>query len=227
MTIDYNEKLAQEISSMGDKVRRHMLPLVARNPALDKATREYAEAQAELYGSRRSEALAAGRSPNNVPIPYRNNALLDRCADLVLHEELTWSHADKMSIVEYPVMSADQELLRKEKYTPHSDLQYGDRRYTGRRKMHFTDDNGSPQVRNSRVVDPHDPLIEQVNEYIDLHRALDGAGLTARQRQAIDLVYFEDLTQKAAAADMGVSQPAVAKFERQALAKLREYMTKE
>lgn len=215
LLIDYNAKLAQETAVIRDKVRRGMLPLVARNPALDKATREYAEAQAAHFATL-----------HNPPIALRNSDALDDCADLVLHEELTWSHPDKMSIVEFPVMSDRNEQSNREKYTPHSDLQYGDRRFTGRRKTHFTDDYGAPQVRSSRVIDPRDPTIEAIDAHVDLYDALENAGLTERQREAINLVYFGDMTQSAAACVMGVSQPAVAKFERQALAKLREYMTK-
>src|SRR5690606_6945679 len=132
-----------------------MLPLVARNPALDRATSEYALAQAEHYHTEQ----AKGKNP---PIPLRDSDTLHKCADLVMYEELKWSHPDKMSIVEYPIMSDRNEQSYFEKYTTHSDLQYGDRRYTGRRKTHFTDDHGAPQVRNSRIVDPNDPTIERL-----------------------------------------------------------------
>src|SRR5690606_5783163 len=192
-----------------------MLPLVARNPALDRATSEYALAQAEHYHTEQ----AKGKNP---PIPLRDSNALNNCADLILYEELSWSHADKMSIVEYPILSTDQEALRNAKYTPHSDLQYGDRRYTGRRKTHFTDDKGTPQVRNSRIVDPHDPTIERVIEYTDLYDALDNAGLTGRQRQAIGLVFFENMTQEQAAEVMNVShRRIVGRYVDNALKKIK------
>ena len=195
-----------------------MLPLVARCPALDKITREYAEAQASQYDSKR----AAGASP---PIPFRDSDALDRCADLVMHEELTWSHPDKMSIVEYPVASDRNEQSYREKYSPNGDLQYGDRRYMGRRTTTFTDSTGNPQVRKSRIASPSDPVIESIDVHIDLYDALDNAGLTAKQRQAIDLVYFEDMTQEDARAVMGVSKATMSEHHSVALAKLREYMT--
>lgn len=44
---------------------------------------------------------------------------------------------------------------------------------------------------------------------IDLHSAMNTAGLTERQTEAIALVYGMDLTQKDAAAIMGVTQQAV------------------
>src|SRR5690625_628611 len=208
-----------------------MLPLVARIPAIEDAVSAYVLAQDAHYEELRRKAAVvggdAGGSPEAVPIQLRDATALHRMADLVLHEELTWSHPDKMAIVEYPVMSDDQETLRQGKYSPNSDLQYGDRRHQGRRKTHFTDNDGAPQVRNPRIADPSDPEIDRIDVYIDLYDALDNAGLTGRQRQVVDLVYFDDMTQSSAANILGVSQPAIAKFERQALAKLRDYMTKD
>lgn len=218
MTTNYNEKLAQETSKVRDKVKRGMLPLIARCPALDKITVEYAVAQAEHYDNKRSEGV-------NMPIAYRNSDLLDRCADLVLHEELTWSHPDKMSIVEYPLVGERNEKSYRDKHTPKSELQFGDMRYLGKRKVAM-DDEDSAAVYKRKIVRQNDPIIEQVDAHIDLYRAIDNAGLTDRQRQAIDLLYFGGMTQEEAAAEMGVSQPAIFKFERIALRKLNEYMTK-
>ena len=217
--LDYNEKLAKDIEVIRDKVKRGMLPLVARNPALDRATSEYALAQAEHYHTEQ----AKGKNP---PIPLRDSDTLHKCADLVMYEELKWSHPDKMSIVEYPIMSDRNEQSYFEKYTTHSDLQYGDRRYTGRRKTHFTDDHGAPQVRNSRIVDPNDPTIERLIDYLDLYDALENASLTDRQRQAINLVFFENMTQEAAADVMGIRRQVMARHLDAGIAKLHEYMTK-
>src|SRR5690606_34645014 len=122
----------------------------------------YALARADHYHAEQ----AKGKTP---PIPFKDSAALEKYADLILYEELKWSHPDKMSIVEYPVMSDTQAEEREGKYRPHSDLQYGDRRYLGRRKSHFTDDKGAPQVRNSRVASPPDPSIVAVEEYADLY----------------------------------------------------------
>lgn len=204
---------------IGDKVKRGMLPLVARNPALDKAVGEYALAQAEQY----ERDKAAGKNP---PIPLRNRELLEQAANLVLHEELTWSHPDKMSIVKYPIMSERNEQSYYDKFTLHSDLQVQDKRYTGKRKVHFTDDNGAPQVRKSRLIDPYDAKIDKIDTLLDLQDALDNAGLTDRQREALDLVYFGDMTQEDAAAEMGLHKANVNAYISTALRKIREYMTK-
>ncbi|MDR9852916.1 sigma factor-like helix-turn-helix DNA-binding protein [Paenibacillus sp. VCA1] len=45
---------------------------------------------------------------------------------------------------------------------------------------------------------------------IDLHSAIESAGLTERQAEAIAWVYGRDLTQKTAAAIMGIAQQNVA-----------------
>jgi predicted DNA-binding protein (UPF0251 family) len=47
---------------------------------------------------------------------------------------------------------------------------------------------------------------------IDLHSAIESSGMTARQAEAIALVYGMDVTQKAAAAVMGVGQDSVSDF---------------
>src|SRR5690625_4078418 len=110
---DYNAKLAQDYADIRAKVRGGMLPLVARIPAIDKAVSDYVLAQDVHYEELRRKAEADGGEVSEaVPIQLRDATALHRMADLVLHEELTWSHPDKMSIVEYPVMSGWQKAER-------------------------------------------------------------------------------------------------------------------
>lgn len=228
MTQDYNVMLADETAVMRDKVRRGMLPLVARNPALDRATKAYALAQATLYDGKRAQLVEQGRSPNTLPIPYRNNALLDRCADLVLYEELTWSHPDKMSIVEYPVMSDRNTDTYYRKYTHVDEMKYGDMRSMGTRKIVADEESSGDGVKtyvdSRRVIPPTSPLLDESDARMDLYRALDSAGLTDRQREALDCVYLDDLTHSEAGKAMGVSRRAVGQFVDAALAKLRAQM---
>lgn len=221
---NFIDKLTQEYGVIRTKVSRRMLPLVARNPAIERAVGDYALAHAEHYDT----AVANGANP---PINFKDSDALDRFADLIMHEELTWSHPDKMSIVEFPVMSDRQEQSARGKYSPNSDLQYGDRRFTGRRKTHFSDDKGAPQVRNSRVVEPRDSVIDAIGEHDALYKALDNAGLTARQREAIDLVFFgnegDGMEAKVVAKVMGITRQAVELYVKNGTAKLRDYMTKD
>ncbi|QYG88327.1 sigma factor-like helix-turn-helix DNA-binding protein [Bacillus atrophaeus] len=46
---------------------------------------------------------------------------------------------------------------------------------------------------------------------IDVHTALDYAGLTDRQRQAIELVYFDELTQTEVGERMGIARDVVSR----------------
>ncbi|MFK4473711.1 DNA-directed RNA polymerase specialized sigma24 family protein [Paenibacillus sp. RC73] len=55
---------------------------------------------------------------------------------------------------------------------------------------------------------------------IDLHSAINSAGLTERQTEAIAWVYGVDLTQKEAAAIMGVLRQTVAKLADEAVDKI-------
>lgn len=57
---------------------------------------------------------------------------------------------------------------------------------------------------------------------IDMTTAVDRAGLTDRQREALRLIFVEDLTQKAAGERMGVSQPALSMNIDSALEKIAE-----
>ncbi|MED4828163.1 sigma factor-like helix-turn-helix DNA-binding protein [Bacillus atrophaeus] len=55
---------------------------------------------------------------------------------------------------------------------------------------------------------------------IDIHTALDCAGLTDRQRQAIELVYFGELTQAEAGERMGIARDVVSRHTDAATDKL-------
>lgn len=57
---------------------------------------------------------------------------------------------------------------------------------------------------------------------VDLETAIERAGLTARQRQALALVYIEDLTQKDVAARLNIRQPNVAAYTDRACEKIAE-----
>ena len=147
-------------------------------------------------------------------------------ADMLLDEELRWSHPDKMTLVEYPFMSETQVEVREKKHKPHDDIQFKDRQFNGRRKTSFTDDYGAPQVRNNRMVGVLDGEVERLISYIDLYDALDNAGLTQRQSEAIKLVYFENMTQEEAGMEMGVRKHTVNEHLEIALRKLRNHLTK-
>ena len=215
MTYDYNKKLYEDYKKIKDKVERGMLPLVARIPAIDRATTEYAIALAEHYHANQ----AAGKNP---PVPLKNAALLDRFANLIMWEELKWSHPDKMSIVEYPVMSGTQADKRYEREKSTADMWLGNE-YS--KIGYYKDEIGAKRNLYNFVTKPS-KSISDVERNIDLYDALENAGLTDRQRQAIDLVFFENMTQETAARHMEISRRTFREHLDEALRKLREYLTK-
>src|SRR5690625_2299871 len=225
-TTDYNAKLAQDYADISAKVRGGMLPLVARIPAIEKAVSAYVLAQDAHYEElRRKAETGGGVTPEAVPIQLRDATALHRMADLILHEELTWSHPDKMSIVEYPVMSDRQTQTYYEGNTHKGDLKFGDLRFLGRRKTVVERKDGSHGVSFNRVLNEGNGEEDAADARIDVQRALDSAGLTDRQREAIELVYFgndgEGMTQEEAGEIMGISQKNVNKHLRYGLAKIK------
>lgn len=201
---DYVKKLRKDYEVIADKVERGMLPLVARIPAIEKAVNEYVMAQDEDFERKRKKG-------GHVPIQFRDSNMLDRFADLVMYEELTWSHPDKMSIVEYPVMSDWQAKERREKTSFPGEITHDDRQFNGRRKGYSVGKNGEINVTNHRMPNLEDSGIEALEGEITVAELLEGAKLTDRQRQAIELVYFEDMTQEQAAKVMGVGQDVISR----------------
>jgi len=212
---DYIAKLKKDYEEIADKVKRGMLPLVARIPAINKAVRDYVEAQDVHFDSIREEG-------GLVPIQYRDSRMLDKLAELIMYEELTWSHPDKMSIVEYPVMSDWQAKERREKTSFPGEITYDDCQFNGRRKGYSVGKNGEINVTNHRMPNLEDAGIEALENEITVAELLEGSKLTDRQRQAIELVYFEDMTQEQAAKSMGVKRATVETLLRRSIKYLRQ-----
>lgn len=144
-------------------------------------------------------------------------SVLSRLATYVLLDTLSDNHPDKMSREEYPIMSYGQTgryfarngSIAPEPYTQESVM--------GRKSSakEWGSDN------SDALLFADDPMLLNVIESVDLYALLDNADLTDRQRQAIDLVYFEDMTQEQAAEVMGVTRQAVDLYARNAINKIR------
>lgn len=219
-TSDYNAKLAQDYVDIRAKVRGGVLPLVARIPEIDKAVSDYVLAQDDDFERKKAKAVAEGRKETSVPIQYRDSVMLERMADLLDYEYLTWSHHDKMNIVENPILSDSQMRTRHHREMRLSDVYTGVGDETiGRYRDHTTGE----KRRIYDYMTPERDMSLIPTAYLDLYDALDNAGLTDRQRQTIDLIYFEGMTQEDAAEEMGVSRATLRTNESRAFDKIRKY----
>lgn len=222
MTYDYNAKLAQDLSDIGAQTKAGNLPLEPRRAALDDATSRYALAQADHYAA----------SPRAMPIALRNATLLDRAADAMLYEDLRWSHPDKMSIVEFPIMSDRQAETRRAKQFPKEDLPYGDMRGYGRRKSCVDDESDDDTyardaVHSRKVIPPTDAGVTQAEASMAVRDALSSGVLSDKQRKAVELVFYEGMTQEEAATALGVAQHTVSVLLKYGIRNLRRYFAKQ
>lgn len=213
---DYNAELRNTYEELRAKVERGELPLDERIKAVDEAVTAYVTAQDADFAAKRAKAIAEGRSPNTVPIQLRDSWALHRMADLLMYEYLTWSHHDKINIVDNPILSDTQANYRRRREAPLADV------YTGKNDVTIGRQRGHDGIKR-RIYDymtPERDMAPSPAKHIDLHAAIDRAGLTNRQRQAISLVYFEGLTQAAAAERMGVSRRTLRSTIGDAMAKI-------
>ena len=148
-------------------------------------------------------------------------SVLSRLATYLDLDNTTDGNPHKASAEEYPILSDNQLKRRRDRELSLSNVYTGDEDVTIGR---YTDHDGIKR----RIYDYMTPKKDNAlipTSYLDLYDALDNAGLTARQRQAIELTYFEDMTQEAAADIMGVSHKRiVGKYCEVGYVKIREYL---
>ena len=212
MTQDYETNARNRTEELRCYIRQQDVPLAERSRRASDIATDYVAAQDVYFGGIKAE----GKTP---PIQYRNSDLMDELADVILQDDLTWSHPDKMSIVEYPILSDSQQhernlrdLLLEDVFTGKDDVTIGRKRSADGDMVRIYD-YMTPKHDNGLVP----------AEHIELYTALDNAGLTDRQRQAIVLLYYEGLTQEDAADVMGVSRSTLRVNEARAVNKLREF----
>ena len=148
-------------------------------------------------------------------------SVCSRLATYILLDTLTDKNEHKVKHEEYPVLSRYQIKLRQERESVTEDV------YTGVNDEYIGRYRGTDGI-NHRIYDYMTPDREQSlvpAKYLDLYSAIDNAGLTNRQRQAIELVYFEGMTQEAAGEVMGVSHKRiVGKYCEAGIEKIRDFM---
>jgi len=147
-------------------------------------------------------------------------SVLSRLAAYIDLDHTTDSNPHKASADEYPVLSGHQLKRRRDREMTLSNVYTGDGDTTIGR---YTDHDGIKR----RIYDYMTPKKDNAlipSLHLDLYNALDNAGLTERQRQAIELVYFEGMTQEAAADVMGVSRASLRVYEDRAFDNIRNYL---
>ena len=163
-----------------------------------------------------------------IELSYRHNgrkpsgSVLDRLGTYLILDHLTDSHPDKMTREETPVQSIWQEIYMENRTSLLEELFHDGRHGNGRRKSVFDDQNDVKQVSNGRMPNDEDVEISNADMRIIVEDLLVKAKLTVRQRQAIDLVYFGDMTQEQAAAVMGVGQDVVSRNISVSIDKIRK-----
>jgi len=148
------------------------------------------------------------------------SAVLSRLAWYIVFDEMTDSHPDKVTRRETPFLSEHQEKYRQNRERSISDV------YTGKNDVtvgKYRDHGGSKRRIYDYLTPVHDKALLPA-KYLDLYDALENAGLTDRQRQAIELVYFEGMTQEDAGAAMGVKKNTVNEILSRSYGVLRNHL---
>ena len=152
-----------------------------------------------------------------------DESVLSRLAWYIVFDEMTDKRPNKVSSEEYPILSDYQAETRRQRERSISDV------YTGKNDEtigRYTDHEGIKRRIYDYMTPERDDFVIDA-KYLDLYNAIDSAGLTDRQRQAIALVYFEGMTQEVAGEVMGVRKWTVNEHLDGALRKLYDYMTKD
>lgn len=148
--------------------------------------------------------------------------VLTRLAWYVVFDEMTDSHPDKMTREEYPIMTETQRLRRFNEI-PSKGVYFNGKDFVGSVKSYEkkgTDDTG--RINKRPIYNTlSDEEKEAKDTEIDVMKIIDKAKLTERQKEAIELVYFEGLTQSEAAERMGISQPNVSSYIDYSLRKMK------
>lgn len=153
---------------------------------------------------------------------WPSEGILSRLAWYIVFDEMTDGNPHKVSAEEFPILSESQYRTRLNREKSISNVYTGENDETIGR---YTDENGVKR-RIYDYMTPKRDMSLVPTKYLDLYNAIDNAGLTERQRQAIELVYFEGMTQEDAAKEMGVGQDVISRHVSAGLRKLNDYMTK-
>lgn len=211
----YNEKLTIEYDRILGQVKNGKLPIKERVTVIEKVVSEYALVHAEAYD----------RSNKSI-INFKDGHILDKFADLIIYEDLKWSHPDKMTLIDYPFTSESQEEERRNRYCLVPDVIFGDRRSNGKRTSSHTDEDGNVTSSKSQITLPYDESYNKADVKIIVRDALSNAGLTHKQKVAIYLVFYKRMTQEDVADVLCISRQASGRLIKRGLSDLRKYLTR-
>jgi|SRR5690625_1110838 len=155
-----------------------------------------------------------------------SSSVLSRLAWYIVFDEMTDDYQDKVTRDEYPIMGISQ--LRRRDEIPSANVYFDKREYNGFRTVYEkSDKNGAGYVKRYPVYDPlADEKFNAHDAGIDVLRLLDSARLTDRQREAVELVYFDKMTQVEAGKEIGVDRRTINDHLSVSYRKLREILPK-
>lgn len=192
------------------------------NELIDEAYRRRDEGKPTSSDERVTNADALCESCFDQVGVYPPPNVLTRLAWYVVFDEMTDMHPDKMTREEYPIMTETQRLRRFNEI-PTKNVYFNGRDFVGSVKTcekKDTDDTG--RINKRPIYNTlSDAEKEAKDTEIDVMKIIDKAKLTERQKEAIELVYFEGLTQSEAAKRMRISQPNVSSYIDYSLKKMK------
>ena len=154
------------------------------------------------------------------------SSVLSRLATYLLLDNLTDDFPDKVSRDDYPILSYTQ-IGRRRREIPSENVYFDKSDFGGMRTVYEKD--GSNDSGDAKYYPVYSPIVDEddvrIEASMEVKSILNKANLTYRQRQAIDLIYYKDMTQGQAAEIMGVSERAVRQFLRVSLDKMKEITT--
>src|SRR5699024_3834509 len=151
------------------------------------------------------------------------SSVLSRLATYLLLDNLTDDFPDKVSRDEYPVLSYTQ-IGRRRREIPSENVYFDKSDFGGMRTVYEKDDD--KDSGDAKYYPVYSPTVDEDDvrnvAAMEVKSILNKANLTYRQRQAIDLIYFRDLTQEQAAKVMGVRKHTTNEHLALGLRNLRE-----
>ena len=150
-------------------------------------------------------------------------SVLSRLATYLLLDTLADTHPDKVARDDYPILSYTQ-IGRRRREIPSENVYYDKSDFGGMRTVYEKDDD--KDSGDAKYYPVYSPIVDEDDvrnvAAMEVNSILNKANLTDRQRQAIDLIYFKDLTQVQAAKVMGVKKHTVNEHLSIGLKNLRE-----